>query len=65
MFTRYPSEHDFIAWMRDRYPEMDEAIEAYPRHQRFDEQTRDVLVHFTPPRGECRVASHAGRGAES
>jgi GNAT superfamily N-acetyltransferase len=52
----YMLAYEFIDWLRDRYPEMDKEIGDYLRHQKFDEQIRDVLVHFNPPNGECLLA---------
>lgn len=52
----YVLAYEFIAWMRDRYPEMEAEIDTYLDAQKFDEQIRDVLVHYTPPKGECLLA---------
>ena len=49
---------EFIAWLRQRYPEMQAEIDEYLVHQKFDEQIRQVLTYFNPPRGECLLAMH-------
>lgn len=48
--------HEFIDWLRGRYPEMADEIDTYLAHQDFEGQIRDVLTHFNPPRGECLLA---------
>ena len=53
----YDLAYEFIAWLRVRYPEMDAEIDNYLKHQKFDEQIREVLTHYNPPRGECLLAS--------
>jgi ribosomal protein S18 acetylase RimI-like enzyme len=52
----YTLAYEFIDWLRGRYPEMESEINTYLEHQKFDEQIRNVLVHFTPPKGECLLA---------
>ncbi len=56
----YALAYEFIDWLRDRYPEMESEINTYLVHQQFDEQIRDILVHFTPPKGECLLAENDG-----
>lgn len=53
----YDLAYEFIDWLRDRYPEMDSEIDVYLKHQNFDEQIREVLKHFNPPKGECLLAT--------
>lgn len=52
----YVLAYEFIAWLRDRYPDMSDDITNYMKHQKFDEQIRDVLIHYNPPKGECLLA---------
>ena len=35
---------------------MESEIETYLHHQKFDEQIREVLIHYNPPKGECLLA---------
>lgn len=57
----YDLAYEFIDWLRDRYPEMDVEIDTYLRHQKFDEQIRQVLTYFNPPLGECVLATLENR----
>ena len=57
----YTLAYEFIDWMRERYPEMASEIDVYLRHQKFDEQIREVLKHYNPPKGECLLATHKGQ----
>ncbi|MCB4456601.1 GNAT family N-acetyltransferase [Leisingera sp. McT4-56] len=57
----YELAYEFTDWLRGRYPEMAKEIDVYLRHQKFDEQIREVLIHFTPPKGECLLARQDGR----
>ena len=57
----YALAYEFIDWLRGRYPEMDAEIDVYLEHQKFDEQIRNVLVHYGPPHGECLLAAVDGR----
>ncbi|MCT8159789.1 GNAT family N-acetyltransferase [Pseudoruegeria sp. SHC-113] len=54
----YELTYEFIDWLRKRYPEMQNDIEVYLRHQKFDEQIRAVLTYYTPPKGECLLACY-------
>ena len=54
----YVLAYEFIDWLHERYPEMGTVIDEYMAHQKFDEQIKDVLIHFTPPKGECLLATH-------
>lgn len=56
----YRLAYEFIDWLRVRYPEMATEIKTYMVHQKFDQQIKDVLTHFSPPRGECLLAIHKG-----
>lgn len=57
----YMLAYEFIDWLRERYPEMDGDIDEYLHHQKFDEQIREVLSHYNPPKGECLLASYDGQ----
>jgi GNAT superfamily N-acetyltransferase len=52
----YRLAYEFVGWLRLRYPEMESEIATYLHHQKFDEQIRDVLIHYNPPKGECLLA---------
>jgi len=54
----YDLAYEFVDWLLVRYPEMASMIDNYLEHQNFDEQIRNVLVHFNPPQGECLLAVH-------
>ena len=54
----YILAHEFVDWVRARYPEMSSEIDGYLEHQKFDEQIKDVLIHYCPPKGECLLAIH-------
>jgi GNAT superfamily N-acetyltransferase len=57
----YELAYGFVAWLRERYPEMSQEIDVYLEHQKFDEQIRQVLTHFNPPKGECLLATCDGK----
>ena len=50
--------YEFIAWLRDRYPELPAEIDNYLKHQKFDEQIQEVLTRYNPPKGECLLATN-------
>ncbi len=50
--------YEFIAWLRARYPDMEAEVDAYLAEQQFEEQIKEVLIHYAPPRGECLLAVH-------
>ncbi|NNF77270.1 MAG: GNAT family N-acetyltransferase [Rhizobiales bacterium] len=50
--------YEFIGWLRVRYPDRENEIDQYLKDQRFEEQIKDVLIHYTPPKGECLLALH-------
>jgi len=50
--------HEFVAWLRTRYPEMNAEIDVYLETQKFEDQIKQVLLHFNPPHGECLLALH-------
>ena len=52
--------HEFIDWLRSRYPEMNADIDNYLTYQNFDEQISDIRNNYNPPQGECLLASHDG-----
>jgi len=47
---------EFIAWLRDRYPDLHDAIDAYMAKQDFRGMLDRLLVAFGPPKGECLLA---------
>jgi GNAT superfamily N-acetyltransferase len=47
---------EFIDWLRDRYPELDGAIDEYLVKQDFRGMLDRLLVDFAPPGGECLLA---------
>lgn len=53
---------DFIDFLRTRYPERHEMIDAYLRDQRFEEMLANFRDHFAPPSGECMLARLEGAG---
>lgn len=59
--TVYELAYEFIEWLRERYPEMADEIDVYLQHQKFDEQIREVLIHYNPPKGECLLAVNDGQ----
>ncbi len=52
--------YEFIDWLRVRYPDMEDEIDRYLEEQRFEEQIKEVLIHYAPPKGECLLAMHDG-----
>lgn len=48
--------YEFVDWLRGRYPEMTVEIDTYLRHQKFEEDMRDVRARYVPPGGECLLA---------
>lgn len=50
----------FMAWLRDRYPDMLAEIDAYYAAQNFTECARDVRRTYGPPQGEALLASLDG-----
>jgi len=52
----YELAYEFVDWLKARYPEDIAEIDSYLLHQKFDEQIRDVLIHYAPPKGECLLA---------
>ena len=47
---------EFIDWLRQRYPELDGAIDAYLVKQDFRGMLDRLLMDFAPPGGECLLA---------
>lgn len=47
---------EFIDWLKDRYPELNETIEEYLVNQDFRGMLATLLESFTPPEGECLLA---------
>lgn len=54
---------EFFDLMRERYPEMLEAIDAYIADQDVAGQLAAFGSYFQPPNGECFVAFHDGEPA--
>ena len=50
----------FLDFMKQRYPELRDAIEAYIRLQRVAETLADFRNVFNPPAGECMLARKDG-----
>lgn len=46
----------FVAFLRERYPEMNAHIDAYLQDQDFRGQLADFRRYFNPPAGECLLA---------
>jgi GNAT superfamily N-acetyltransferase len=53
---------DFVGFLKERYPERIEFIDAYFRDQKFEEMLADFHNYFTPPKGECVLARLDGVG---
>jgi len=47
---------DYIAWLRTRYPDDAEMIDAYLSAQDIKGQMRDLLTRFAPPLADCLLA---------
>lgn len=47
---------EFVALLRDRYPERAESIDDYLKEQRFEEMLANFRDFFNPPTGECMLA---------
>jgi GNAT superfamily N-acetyltransferase len=54
---------EFVAWLRERYPDMLDMIDTYLKTQKFDEQLAGLLTIFAPPKGECLLAKIGGEPA--
>ncbi|MBK0398684.1 GNAT family N-acetyltransferase [Limibaculum sp. M0105] len=54
---------DFVAFLHQRYPEMQAEIDDYLTRQDFEGQLRAFAAHFGPPGGECLIADHRGQPA--
>ncbi len=52
---------EFVAWLRDRYPERLDDIDAYLAGQKFTERMADCRVDYGPPSGETLMAKIDGR----
>jgi len=48
--------YEFIDWLAERYPDLQDTIEAYFKQQGFDEEMANLLQIFGPPYGECLLA---------
>lgn len=46
----------FVAWLRERYPDLQAAIDEYLALEDFEGQLRRLRVVFAPPDGECLLA---------
>lgn len=51
---------DFIAWIRDRYPDMADDIDHYLAEQDFANRIKDVRRYYGPPNGDCLLAEVGG-----
>ena len=50
----------FVAWLKQRYPEMHDVIDEYLENQDFVGMLERLLEHFAPPDGECLLAKVDG-----
>jgi GNAT superfamily N-acetyltransferase len=48
--------NEFIDWLSERYPELEDTIAAYFKQQGFEEEMNNLLSVFGPPHGECLLA---------
>lgn len=48
--------YEFIDWLTERYPDLQDTIDAYFKQQGFDEEMANLLKVFGPPHGECFLA---------
>ena len=51
---------EFVAWLKDRYPELELAIEEYLTNQDFRGMLDNLLEEFAPPASECLLAKLDG-----
>lgn len=51
---------EFIDWLRERYPDLLDGIEEYLVNQDFRGMLARLLENFTPPKGECLLATLDG-----
>ena len=51
---------DFFAYLREKFPESEAAIDAYLVIQDFEGQLGTFREHFSPPHGECMLARMDG-----
>jgi GNAT superfamily N-acetyltransferase len=51
---------DFFAYLREMFPESQEAIDTYLVVQDFEGQLAAFREHFSPPHGECMLARMDG-----
>ena len=47
---------EFVGFLRDRYPEMNDEIDSYLEAQKFVDMLDNFRDHFNPPTGECMIA---------
>lgn len=52
---------EFVAWLKQRYPEMLVEIDEYLVNQNFQGMLDTLLENFSPPEGECLLATLDGR----
>lgn len=50
----------FVAWLRDRYPDMADDIDHYLVEQDFAHRITDVRRYYGPPKGDCLLAEVDG-----
>ncbi|MGR3724013.1 GNAT family N-acetyltransferase [Abyssibius alkaniclasticus] len=53
---------EFVAFLKDRYPERIAQIDEYLERQRFVQMLADFRSYFNPPKGECVLARLEGVG---
>ena len=51
---------DFFAYLREKFPESEAAIDTYLVIQDFERQLAEFREHFSPPHGECMLARMDG-----
>jgi len=51
---------EFIVWLKGRYPDRTEEIDAYLKAQKFEHQLANLLTYFNPPNGECILGFSKG-----
>ena len=48
---------EFVDWLRERYPDLHATIDEYLENQGFAGMLERLLDTFTPPEGECLIAT--------
>ena len=52
--------YEFVDWLGERYPELEDTIKTYFSNQGFETEMDDLLSVFGPPGGECLLARKDG-----